>query len=120
DVDARAQGDARDLARGRGHALRRSPSGGRSNAGLERPAVALPLRDAALDDVDHVVDPLALQEAGADRGALTRRADDGHRTLAIQAVGELAQVVVGAVQRARDVAGVVLGGLTDVEHLEAV
>ena len=43
---------------------------------LDRPALALPQRHAAVDDVDDVAGAVALHEAGADGGALPGGADD--------------------------------------------
>ena len=44
---------------------------------LDRPALALPARDAAVHHVDHVVGAEALQQARGDRRALARAADRG-------------------------------------------
>jgi hypothetical protein len=46
---------------------------------LDQPALALPQRHAALDDVDDVLAAVALQQAGCDRGALAGTADDRDR-----------------------------------------
>src|SRR5687767_3414028 len=87
---------------------------------LDRPAAPLPARDAAVGDVAHVLGAQPLQQARADRGALARPADHRNRPVRVQPLGDLADVVVGRVDRARDAALVPLRALTHVEHLEAV
>src|SRR5215207_10228144 len=87
---------------------------------LDRPALSLPARDAAVHHVDHLAGAEPLQETGGDRGPLSGRADHGHRLPGLETGRRLVDVVVGRVDRARDVAGVPLGALAHVEQLEPV
>src|ERR687898_509435 len=64
---------------------------------LDRPAAALPQRDAAVHDVDGPSGAVAQEQAGGDRGALSRRADDRDRPLGVDALGNSVDVVVGHV-----------------------
>src|SRR5215208_2845686 len=87
---------------------------------LDRPALSLPARDAAVDYVDHVAGAEPLQQARGDRGPLAGRADRGHGVPRVDLVGQLVDVVVGGVDRSGDVAAVPLRPLADVEELEPV
>ena len=87
---------------------------------LDRPALALPHRNATFDHVKGLRGAVALRQAGAHRGALAGAADDAHRPVGIDPARKLSDVVIGLVDRARDVAGVPLGLLADVEHLDRV
>src|SRR4029453_16907557 len=88
----------------------------RRTLSLDRPALAPPARDAALDHVDDLSRPEALQEAGGHRRSLTGSADGRDRALRVESFGHAADVVVGHVDRARDVSLVPLDALADVEH----
>src|SRR3954464_4455079 len=90
----------------------------RSSGALEWEAATGPLRHAAADDVHDVREAVALQQRRRDRRALARGADRRDRTVAVEAVRRLAQVVVGRVRRTGDVAAVPFGALADVEDLQ--
>src|SRR5215210_4905358 len=87
---------------------------------LDRPALALPARHAAVHHVDHVARAEALEDARGDGRPLPRRADDGDRPAAVEPVRQLVDVVVGGVDGAWDVPPVPLRALADVEQLRAV
>src|SRR5918997_6464985 len=67
---------------------------------LDRPAAALPERDAAVHDVDGPSGAVAQEQAGGDRGALPGRADDRNGALGIDALRHPGDVVVGHVDGA--------------------
>src|SRR5204862_3449061 len=73
--------------------------------------------DAAVDDVDDVVEAESLEQARRDRGARARVAHDSDRAALVDAVRDVVDVVVGRVDRARDVALVPLRELAHVEEL---
>ena len=54
--------------------------------------------------MDDVLGAVALEQARGDRAALAGRADRRHRPRRVEAVGQRVEVVVGDVERARDVA----------------
>src|SRR5215208_244708 len=85
---------------------------------LDRPAAALPERDAAVHDVDRPAGAVAQHQAGGDRGALPGRAHDRDGPLRVDALGDPVDVVVGHVDGAGDVARVPLRPLPDVQDLE--
>ena len=59
--------------------------------------------DAAVGDVDHVVEAAAAQQRGGERAAVAGRADDGEGAVAGQLGQPVPQLVVGDVQRAVEV-----------------
>src|SRR4029079_10239864 len=67
---------------------------------LDRPALSLPARDAAVHHVDHVARAETLQKTRGYGGPLARRADDGDRPAGVEPVGQLVDVVVGGVDGA--------------------
>src|SRR5215208_6427504 len=87
---------------------------------LDRPALALPARHPALDDVDRAAHAEPLQQARGAGGALAGRAERGDRPLGVQLLGQLPKVVVGAVDRPGDVPLVPLVPLAHVQQLDAV
>src|SRR4029450_4272643 len=90
----------------------------RRTLSLDRPALAPPARNAPLDHVDDLSRPEALQDGGAPRRPLAASADGRDRALRVASFGPAADVVVGHVDRARDVSLVPLDALADVEHLD--
>src|SRR6185436_10112016 len=92
---------------------------------LYRPALAYPARDAAIHDVDRVRGAEPLQETRGHGGALAGRTEGGDGALQVQLVRQLANVVIGAGNRPRDVplvplVAVVLPALVELAHGEAL
>src|SRR5439155_8499241 len=88
-------------------------------AGLHPVAEVVPGGYAAVDDVHGMAGAIALQEARRHPRALARTADGGHRPLRVQPLRDVADVVVGDMVAAGDVAGVPLGPLAHVDDLPA-
>src|SRR3954468_13663960 len=101
-------------ARRRGCAAAGVPEFFNGPLALERPAGARPGADAAVGHVDRLARAVAQQQRGGELGALAGRADRRHRPGEVHAPRWLAQLVVGDVDGAGDVARVPLRALADV------
>src|SRR5207248_6006447 len=78
---------------------------------------ALPGADAAVDHMQHALDPEPREQARGHCAALAGAADRCHRPLGIDPVGHRVDVVVRDVDRAGDSHAAPLVELTDVEDL---
>src|ERR1700677_1708452 len=109
------------FSRSSGYAAVLTPSSGRGRDGrglLERVPEPTPFRDAAVDDVDHLLRAEALDQARGGRGALTGSADHRDRPVGVKAIGDLGDVMPGCEHRTGDVALVPLLVVAHVEDLD--